>query len=446
MRNSIRFILVAALFAVVPTVQAAETHDLLSLYVLAAAKDPSLGRARAHLESRQVEVRIATAYLLPRLDVNAGSNRMWTETLHYGPKTVEGAYYGYNYGASLSQPLFNLPAIINRLDIDAGVRSSDAALTAARQDLMMRLVDAYTQLLKDRVSERLLQDEVKRYEQIARQAQAFLKAGTGDIITTYEAQARLDSAKAELVRTEGMRKQSAKQLETLVGIPVGALKDLGATAAEGPQPADVNYWLEQTRKVQPQILQAREELLLASSQVSQARAEHMPTFNLSGGYSVSKGSTFLPEVETRQWYAGVNLSLPIFRGGETLARTARSKAAESERRLILQDSTEQMLLKTEQAFMNIESSVSLLRSLEQKQKSAAIQLEATKKGLSIGTRTAVDLLNAEQTHAASLRDLLSARYDHLHHQLQLKVVSGIASEDDLAALNSLLTTLPPEKI
>ena len=447
MKNNLRCILLSVLFVVfggASALQAAQTYDLISLYALAEAKDPSLGRARSHLESRQAEVRSSTANLLPRIDLSSGGNRMWTETLHYGPTKLEGAYYGYNYGLGLSQPLVNVPAIINRLEIDAAVRSTEAELMASRHDLQSRLADSYFGVLKARVSERLLQAEVKRFEQIVKQAQAFLKVGTGDIIATYEAQARLDATRAELVKAETQRKQADKQLETLVGVPVVSMRDLGTLTLEGPQPADLAHWLEQTRTKQPQIIQAREELKLASSQVSQMKAEHLPTLNFSGGYSVSKGSTFLPEVETRQWYAGLNLTLPLYRGGDVAARTKRAQAAESERRYMLQDALEQLLQKTEQSYMHIESNMSLLRSLELKKSSTAIQLEAVKKGLSIGTRTAVDLLNAEQAHAGSIRDLQSARYDHLQYHLQLRIFSGTAGEDDLALLNSLLTSTSPE--
>ncbi len=448
MKNSLYAIVVVTLFTMVfaPESQSTEPQDLLSLYYLAKAKDPVLGVYSARLEGKQAEVSSATAALLPRLDGNISGTRYFAQTLHYTPSAMSSNYNGYGYGFGVTQPLFNLPAIIARRDVKAGTRSAEAAIEATRQDLMGRLAEAYFNVLKNRCSERLFGDEVKRYQRLLDQANAFLKAGTGDVIAVYEAQARLDNARAELIKTQSQRSLSERQLEILTGVSLGPLRDVEKVVPEGPVPNELAHWLEQTKTKQPLIIQAREELAVASSQVSQVKAEHMPTINLTGGYNVSKGSTFLPEVETKQWYMGVGLSMALFRGGDVAARTRRAKAAETERNFQLQDTVNQSVKKTEEAFLNLKYNVSMVNSLELKKSSTAVQLKATEKGRAIGTRSSIDLLNAEQSHAASIRDLSGARYDNMLYRLKLKIAAGEASEEDLASLNSLLTATTSEGV
>jgi len=141
-------------------------------------------------------------------------------------------------------------------------------------------------------------------------------------------------------------------------------------------------------------------------------------------------------VETRQWYIGANVSLPIYSGGETIARTRRAVAGESERRFMLEDARDQQTKRVKESFLNLKYNVSLAEAYQRKYASMELQLKATLKGREIGTRTAIDLLNAEQSYAVSHRDLVSVLYDNLQRRLELKAAAGILTESDLALLNS----------
>jgi outer membrane protein len=158
----------------------------------------------------------------------------------------------------------------------------------------------------------------------------------------------------------------------------------------------------------------------------------------SGGYAVNKGSTFIPQVETRQWYVGFNVSLPLYSGGETSARIERAVAVESEQSYSVTAIREQINQKVRQAFLNLEYSGALVVSLKQKVSSASMQLDAVKMGLDGGTRTVIDLWTAEQGNVVAQRDLMSALYDNAQRRLELKFAAGVLYEADLTQLNSAL--------
>lgn len=425
-----------AVFSLQPAPAGAETKNILELYALAKVKDPVVGKAEARLEAGKADQEIAWSALMPRISANASQRRFWHTVLNYNPSTMEGSYEGYGYSVGGQLPIFNVPSYLQVSAADAGLKSADIALEAAHQDLVVRLVDAYVKLLKAQADEQLYKDELARVSEILKQAEAFLKAGTGDVIAVYEAKARMDSAAADLIKTEAQRRLAEQHLSSLTGIVVTKVRDIPATEPQAPQPDDLSWWLETMRKHNPAIRQAQEDLAQAAYMTSANRAAHLPVIQFAGGYTVDKGSTFLPEVETKQWYIGATVSLPIFSGGETVARTRRALAGESERRFMLEDSQEQNTKRLKESFMNLQYNVSLAEAYKRKHASTELQLKATRKGREIGTRSAIDLLNAEQAYAVSRRDLTSALYDNLVRHLELKAAAGILTSGDLAPLNS----------
>ena len=74
----------------------------------------------------------------------------------------------------------------------------------------------------------------------------------------------------------------------------------------------------------------------------------------------------------------------------------------------------------------------MIKALKQKEISTEIQLNGVSKGRGLGTRTAIDLLNAEQSYSIAKRDLRNALYDNVVRIIQLKAAAGILDEADLS--------------
>ncbi|MDY0185779.1 MAG: TolC family outer membrane protein [Desulfuromonadaceae bacterium] len=413
---------------------AEESKGIAELYDLAKVKDPILGRATARLEAGRADRAIAWAGVLPRINANASRRHFWHTVNNYSAGDFEGSYNGYVYGIGGQLPIFSMPAYFQIAAAHAGARGAKAAVEQAQQDLLVRMINDYVALLKARADEKLHRDELHRVSRILQQAEAFLQAGTGDIIAVYEAKARMDSAAADLIKTEAQCRIAEQALSSLTGIIVDKVQSLEITTPAGPAPDDLNWWLDTLQKKNPAIRKAKEELRSAVQNKRANWSGHLPTLQLQGGYTVDKGSTFLPEVETRQWYVGASVSLPIFSGGETAARTRRAAAAESEQRFMLDDTVDQGTRRLKEAFLNLRYNQSLAEAYQRKYDSARLQLKATVKGREIGTRNAIDLLNAEQTYAVAQRDLSNALYDNLVRQFELKAAAGILQEEDLQEL------------
>ncbi len=410
------------------------TDTLWDLYLMAKAYDPALGGSQARVEARKADSDIIFSGLLPHVEASAGINHASHTLLNYGPEEKQDSFLGHTYSVTARAPLLHVPTLYGLSEAAAGVRYAEAGVSAVRQNLMLRLAEAYFGLLKARTNEQIAGEEISRLKQVLKQAQSFLQEGTGDIIAVYEAQARLDSVVADHSHAENSLRLAEQKLTSIIGKPISGIADYVPQQPKGPEPDHIDWWLATMAQQEPQIRQAQQGLAQAAEQRKAAKSEHLPTIQVSGGYAVSRGSAFLPEVETRQLFVGATLSLPLYSGGGTSARVRRATADEKERRYLLHEIQEKQSENVKLAFYNLRNNYSLINALQQRKASAEIQLQAVRKGRSIGTRSAIDVLNAEQAYSNALRDLKSALYDNIVRDLQLKAAAGISSETDLSSL------------
>lgn len=432
MRSKINVIICGVVSLLFGTVASSFAQDmsLMALYDRALQKDPKLGQARAYFSASKAETDIAIAAILPRVQASASQRTIKHSVDNYSVP-IDGTYQGNSAALSAQLPLLNAASYLQVSAARAGQRSAQASVDHTHQDLMVRLVKAYVQLLKATADSRVYQEDLDRLAKILDQAQAALKTGTGDIISVYEAKARLEGARAENLKAQATQRMAVQEISTITGISVTQVMDINIASPAGPTPHEFTWWVSNLLKNNLSIIQAKEEYEQATITTKANKALHLPTLQLVSGYTYEKGSTFIPELITRQWYAGINLTLPIFNGGETNARVNRAVASEAERRFLYEGAKEQNMKALEEAFLNLQYNMSLIQALKEKLDSSEKQLFAVKKGYTLGTRSILDQLNAEQTWSVSKRDYDAARYDNVVRNLELKAAAGILSMRDL---------------
>jgi outer membrane protein len=405
------------------------------LYLSAKAKDPAIGRAEARVASSRAESDVLLSGLMPHLDGGAGVRQISQSLSNYPTTDANENYTAINYNITARLTLLHMPTIHSLSAAAANTRAEEAGVSAARQNLTVRLADAYFSLLKAQADKQIALGEISRFKQVLEQSQAFLKEGTGDIIAVYEAQSRLDGAAADLTKSECNLRLAEQKLSNVVGHTVTSIENYLPRQPKGPEPDDLDWWVATMEREQPVIRQAREGVAQASEQRKAAKSEHLPVLQAAGGYDVSRGTADYPSAEIRQWSVGASLTIPLYSGGETSAKVRRAIASEEERRRILDETRDLHLDTIKQAFFNLRYNISLIKALEQKKVSAEIQLAAVKKGRSIGTRNAIDLLNAAQAYSIALRDYKNALYDNFTSVVKLKYTAGILTDSDVAEIS-----------
>jgi outer membrane protein len=182
---------------------------------------------------------------------------------------------------------------------------------------------------------------------------------------------------------------------------------------------------------------AREQFQVALDEVEIQRRAHWPKLNLGAGYSYDKGS-FLPTLEANRARVGLNVSVPLYEGGEISAKTKRAAAQAKANEYHLKDLEDQVVLDTENAFALLQNSVPELLAAQQAVASNRTSLEATRKGYEIGSRSVVDLLKVAHDYEAAQRNYYLALYSQVMARVRLKAATGVLSEEDVKAVNALL--------
>jgi outer membrane protein len=416
---------------------AAQAADLITVYRQAVATSPVLAADRSQIRVAEGNRPLARAGLMPHLSAAAGISRNHAEITGFPAFAVDEGYTASSYSVTLTQPIFNGPAYVGLSAAKAGIRASEAALHGAEQRLALQVSEAYFAVLRAAAERRVALGQRQLLQRILDQAKTFLQVGSGDILSVHEAKARLDASEAERIRADNALRIARSDLERLTHAPVGTLRDLGPLRAEGPRPDRMQAWTKAALKNRPLLDQAREDLVASRRRIDIARRARWPRLDLDAGYRKSRGD-FLPGIHREETFVGLNLTFPLYQGGEIGARTRQARAGAEVSRHRLAGAEDQVRLEAENAFLALESSVAELKAAEQAYASAQTSLAATRQGYALGSRSIIDLFTEVQNHAAAQRTYYLARYRHVLARLRLKQAAGVLAAKDLQAVNALL--------
>jgi outer membrane protein len=444
-------ILLTALLTVFCLIERGQAENLVSVYRQALATNPALQAARADLAAERAARGVARAGLLPHLKAAAAVNYNDTTIQGFGKDFVGGSvppgmfagdieetYTGGSYSVRLVQPLVDGQAWSAVKTADARIGSEAAAVAVVEQDLIIRVVDAYFNLLRTLADEQVVLARQKRLAETLAQTEADLEVGTGDIIAVHESRADVDAVEAALIRARSSVRIARSRLERLTHRPVGPVADLGRLQARGPEPDHIDPWIQSAMDHQPRLVRARQQLTAAREQIQFARRARWPDLDATAGYGYDKG-ILLPSTERRQGRVGLQLTLPLVEGGAIAAKVRLAQARAESLTHHLQELEDRITLETESAFLLLQNSVAGLVAAAQARTSAQLSLQATRKGFGLGVRTIIDLLAGIQALEDAERVYYQARYDHVTLRVRLKAAAGVISTADVVAINQLLT-------
>ena len=415
----------------------AAADNLLEAYQHAFASDPALAQARAQLQAELQGKPLARSALLPHLGAAASVGENAARITGFGTP-IATSYLSNSYSVSLTQAVFNGQAFTALKQADSRIQASEAAVVYTQQQLALQVATAYFNVLQAQAQDRVAEKQEKLLDSIYRQTDANLKVGTGDIVAVREAQARLDAAKADVIKARNAVAVAQLSLQRLTHHPVGILEDLGHFEAMGPRPDQTQPWVNMALKSQPLLHQAEAQLHTAQEQVEYNRRERWPKIDLQGIASHTLGSPF-PGVDFNQIGASLNLSMPLYEGGSISASVQQSQAQAQASVDHLANLRDEVTLNTQTAFLNLQDSVAQLRAAKETVASAKVSLEGTRKGYEVGTRSIIDLLNTATDYIRAEQDYNVALYRQVVARVQLKAAAGVLTAADLESINALLS-------
>jgi outer membrane protein len=463
MTKSIRLLtLITASLFVLPV----HSETLMEIYQRSLGSDPSLREAdalrRATLQSKPQ----AIANLLPQIDSSAA----WNNTEQDGVSTqfaadpISGATGFFNvpsesdvdtlsWSLDLRQTIFRWDQFALLAQASKEVARAEADYRAAEQDLMIRVADAYFNVL---AAEDTLTSEQAAKEAISRQleqAQRRFEVGLIAITDVQEAQAGYDTAVSVEILAKRNLATAKEQLREVTGdYPVTLAKPIDAMPLIGPDPANNDQWVDTALQRNLSLVSAQIGADIARDNVRLARSGHYPTLEIVASYGNSQrdGDTTTSDiftgvptsrpVDTDQdtTRIGVQFTLPIFSGGGVHADARQAVYLHRAAKENLERVARQVERETRDAYLGVDSEIARVKALRQARKSSQTALEATEAGFEVGTRTTVDVLDARRQLFITETNYARSRYDYIVNWLRLKQAAGNLTVSDLTTVNSWL--------
>lgn len=423
---------------------AAHAADLLDVFHQAQTADATYAGARATWAAAQERVPQGRAAMLPlaSLTASAFENDRNTRFRDGAAPRISGDFRSTALSLSVTQPLYRPQYVHAYQQALTQVEQADAQLALAGQDLILRVSQAYFDVLlaQDNVAFAVAQKTA--IGQQLEQAKRNFEVGTATITDTHEAQARYDLTVAQEIAARNELELRRRALEQIIARAAPPLAPLGASfTLRAPQPGVMDTWVGFAHQNNLQVRVAQSALAFATEEIKRNRAAHYPTLDLTATVSTSgAGASTISNTgtDTRSTVAGVQLAVPIYQGGLVSSRVRESIANEDRARQDLETARRTAEFTARQAFLGITNGMAQVRALEAALVSTQSQLASTRLGQEVGVRTQVDILNAQQQLFSARRDLAQSKYTYVLSLLRLEAAIGELTEDDVSAVNQWL--------
>lgn len=416
--------------------------DLAEALRLAADNDPTFQAAGAANRAAQEATPQARAGLLPNLSASADAfgNELDVREANTVSALGRSNFNSSSMGVELSQPLYRKDRWIRLDQAKTEVSASDASYEFAFQELLLRVASRYFDVLRARDTLTFSRAEQEAFGQQLEQSQQRFEVGLIAITDVEEAKAGFDLARAQVIEAENALANAREALREVTGEYHAKLSILGdAMPLDIPEPNDIDAWTRTALERNLQLKSRRFDTEGSRLEIERVEAGHLPTLDLVGSHrrAESNGGA---SGGSRIWNTaiGVELIVPIYTGGSVVSQTRES------RHLYQQSLDEQEQLRRQvqrqarDSFLNVASGISRVRALDQAVVSNRSAVEATEAGFQVGTRTTVDVLNAQRDLFQAQRDFADARYSYVVDTLTLKLAAGSLSKEDIALVNSWL--------
>ena len=431
-----------------------QAADMMDIYHEALENDAQFRAARFTHQAAQEKLPQGRAGLLPTVTLAGVRRRQWIDIEKIsGTGTATGTGVAarpsevvidnQSITITATQPIYRKENFAIYEQSKLQVAQADSEFIIAAQELILRVAQAYLDILLAEVNVEVAEAQKKAISEQLAQAKRNFEVGTTTIVDTHEAQARFDLTAALEIGALNELEVRKRTLEQIIGrIPEDMVRPTEMPSdlltLKYPSMQDWISVAEQNNlalKVQEAVYE------IAKKDVERAQAGHYPTLDLVAIYSDQKGVggtiTGRP-IDLTSKEIGVQLSFPLFQGFAVQSRVREAVAIQEKVLQDLNNTRRNSVLQVSQQYLNVTNGIAQVMALKQALVSSQSQVDSTKLGQEVGVRTEVDVLNAQQLYYSARRDLAQARYNFLMSRLRLKAEAGELDEEDLKEVNDAL--------
>ncbi|MGQ9724554.1 MAG: TolC family outer membrane protein [Tepidimonas sp.] len=418
----------------------AQAQSLQALLEAAQSYDATYLAAKAQFEANRAKAEQARSRVLPTVGLSAEA---FVNRRDSSVQALDDTFNNQTVRLAATQPLYR-PG--NQLEVEQAQRALQAAeaqLQAAEQDLIVRVSQAYFDVLGAEDTLTFVQAQKAAVSEQLAAAKRNFEVGTATITDTREAQARFDLVVAQEIAAENDLRVKKLALDQLVG-KSGTLPWRLPTPVALPalQPDDVSAWVQRATSEHPSVRAAQAALEIARLEVRRAEAAKGPTLDAVAQYQFARApssvATLPGYLRNQTASVGVQFNLPLYSGGALENRVKETLALEEKARNDVESARRGVSQATRAAFFGVQSGLSQVHALEAAEASSQSALDANQLGYQVGVRINIDVLNAQSQLFQTKASLAKARYDVLVGNLRLRQAAGVLKSDDLQPINALL--------
>jgi protease secretion system outer membrane protein len=435
--------LIASALALSSLMTDASALDLMNAYEGALASDPIFRAAVKDAEAGRANLEIGRSGLLPQLSANYYSaiNNSHVAAPRFGaaggPTVITNqAYPSNNSYFQVTQALFNLQAVAQFRQGAAQANLAQAKLAYNTQDLLIRVLQAYTDLLfaRDQYSYYVAQRDAFK-EQMQVNIRRYEK-GEGTITDTLETKASYEMADAQVIEARDVIQNNKRKLEAIVGMQLQSANDvrpiLRSFKIKPLNPRPFEAWTEVALALNPEILAGQHAQEVARQDFQKNVGANFPVINAVATWGQQNSyyiSTINQQATTST--AGIQATWPIFNGGQTTGLISQSRANYEKSSAQLDEARSRVLTELRKQYDAVLSSEQKVAALNRAVESATELTKAMRLSIKGGERINMDALLADKGLANAQRDLAQAKYNYLLSYLRLKQQAGNLTSEDL---------------
>ena len=414
--------------------------NLMEVYELAINSDPELKRAQAvRLESLEAGPQ-SRARFLPSLFLSANSASSNDEVTRPDVPSTSDSFSTSGYNLNLTLPLFYYDSFVQSGQADYVIAQAEVDLTAAHQDLMIRVADKYFEVLAAQDNLTFSRAEKKAIDRQLEQTKQRFNVGLIAITDVHEAQSRFDLSIANEINAENRVANAHEAMREVTGKYFKQFTELTKdTPLLEPNPSDIEQWGNTALEQNLQLTSAKFAVEIARSRVKIQKSPHYPTLDLVGNHNFSDRleSNFFPR-ETTSTSITLQFNWNLYEGGATSSRVSEARHQLEQVVQNLEKQRRATVRGARDAYLGVLAGISRVKALKQAVVSQQSALDATQAGFEVGTRTTVDVLNARTLLYASQRNYAQSRYNYILNTFRLKLAAGTLSTTDLKLVNDWL--------
>lgn len=370
------------------------------------------------------------------MDVPAGFDTATGRIIYKQMEIIQESYYRntHSAGLSLHQLIYDGGQWWNCIkQANASYRAAEHSLQATRQSVILNVMQKYFQLLKAMRLQQVYEEAVRSSQEQLKKAQSMFEIGSVAQIDVYKAKVNLGNNQINLIKQKNLVAVAKADLNVALGRdPDAPIKIMEDNIEIKPMEITLDQAIAKAMENNPELKRLQEEVKSASYALKVAKGDYLPKISASVGYS--RYNTIFDRV-----YGGfdknysvrfsLQVSFDLFNGFRTQANVEQGSINYQIAKESLIEKKRNLKLEVKKAFLDFEAFKRIMEINKENVISAEEDLRLARERYRVGAGTMLEVIDAQVALTRARSQLISAKYDALIAQAQLKAAMGILEEE-----------------